>query len=106
MALPDFLYACDGNGHTDGALRPDTGSVVTVASGASSASSAALSHDLVEVTATLDCYIAIGSAPTASATTMYLPASLPRLFHILNGTDKIAAIKKSSDGVVHIVPMK
>jgi hypothetical protein len=50
---------------------------------------------------TVDAYIEIGTAPVATATTMFLAAGIP-LFMRLDATDKIAGLQKSSAGVVHI----
>lgn len=106
MALPDFIVASDGNGHSAGALRPSTGAVVKVISATTHAVSAVLSHDLIQVTATVACYVDIGAAPEAGPATMYLPPDVPHLFHIDNGVDKLSAERLTVDGVVFIVPMK
>ncbi len=38
------------------------------------------------------CYIAIGSTPTATNTSMYLPANMPEYF-VTNRTDNIAVLE-------------
>ena len=81
--------------------RPEPGSTKTVAAGASTAASAVMgTAGVYSVVSTTDAYIEIGTAPVATATTMFLAAGIP-LFMRLTATDKVAALQKSSSGVVH-----
>ena len=83
-------------------LRPVPSSTKTVDSGASTAQSAAVGTDgIYEVVGTADAYIEIGSSPVATATTMFLAGGIPKFMRLLS-TDKVAALQKSSAGVVHI----
>jgi hypothetical protein len=82
--------------------RPEPGSTKTVAAGASTAQSAVVGiTGVYSVVSTVDAYIEIGTAPVATATTLFLAAGIP-LFMRLDATDKIAGLQKTSAGVVHI----
>lgn len=82
--------------------RPEPGSTKTVAAGASTAQSSAVgTAGVYSIVSTVDAYIEIGSSPVATTTTMFLAAGIP-LFMRLEATDKVAALQKSSSGVVHI----
>jgi len=82
--------------------RPEPGSTKTVAAGASSAQSAAVGTAGVYcVVATENAYIENGPNPVATATTQYIGQNVP-IFMRLDATDKIAALQKSTAGVVHI----
>lgn len=59
--------------------------------------------DVVRLVATVPCYIAIGSAPVATASSMYLPANMPEYF-VTNRTDNIAVLEVSSSGTLFITP--
>ncbi len=76
---------------------------VIVAIGASSAASAPVGASVVRLVSTVDCYIAIGSSPTATSSGIFLPAKLPEYF-VVNPTDEIAVLQVSSAGSLCIVP--
>ncbi|HZT29250.1 MAG TPA: hypothetical protein VFA33_05170 [Bryobacteraceae bacterium] len=84
------------------ALNP--GTTQTLAIGSSSVATAApIGADVVRLVATADCYIAIGSNPTATATNMFLPAKMPENF-VIAQTDKIAVLQVASGGTLFITP--
>ncbi len=76
----------------------------TVAVGAASAQSTALDDNttIVRLFATVDCFIAIGSNPTAaSATGMFIPGGIIDFIGI-NKNDKIAVIRSSASGSLYL----
>ena len=80
------------------ALRPITHQTITMdsSSPASVHSSAFGSQvEYVRVCAESDFHIAFGSSPTASVSTMFIPADQPEIFKVEPGT-KIAALGSAS----------
>lgn len=59
----------------------------------------------VRVVCTTNCYIAVGSSPTATTSDVPLAAWVAEYFHILAGTDKISAIRVTTDGTLHMTLM-
>lgn len=55
----------------------------------------------IMVVATADAYITIGTNPTATSASFYLPAKVPLWFGVQPG-EKLAALQVSSGGVVSI----
>lgn len=51
-----------------------------------------------------DAFIAIGSNPTATSAGMPMTAKLPETIDCLP-TDKISAIRQSSDGTLYVTPL-
>lgn len=58
--------------------------------------------NVVRLCATVACRVAIGSSPTAIATSTYLPPNVPEYFTVYPGVDKIAVIRETSDGKLSI----
>jgi hypothetical protein len=56
---------------------------------------------IVRVVATTDCHIAIGSNPTATTNSTFLPAYSIEYFKIVGG-HKVAAIKATTAGVLFV----
>lgn len=84
------------------AIFPGTSQVVAI--GASSAQSTALqtTTTVVQLVATVACFVAIGSNPTAVAnTTCYVPANIPVKYGVVGG-NKIAVIQASGAGSLFI----
>jgi hypothetical protein len=84
------------------AIIPGTSQMVVV--GASSAASTATQSTttVVEVCATVACFIQIGTTPVAVAnTSCYLPAATKRLYGITPG-QQIAVIQATSGGNLYI----
>jgi hypothetical protein len=75
-----------------------------VAIGAISAQSTAIGQTtgLVRLCASSDCFVAFGSNPTASSSSLFLPAGMVEYFGI-NPGDKIAVIQSSASGFLSIV---
>lgn len=78
-------------------------------SGTSAATSNALSKNtiIVRLVATQPCFVAVGTGtPTATTSSMYLPAGVPEYFGV-NGfeTLKIAALQVAASGVLYVTEM-
>ena len=80
-------------------LRP--GTVTTVSVTNTSAASAAITGDVVELTCDQDMYIQFGSSPTATSSTTPLWQNDTKTYRIVSG-EKIAAIRDSADGTLWI----
>jgi hypothetical protein len=61
--------------------------------------------NVVRVIATTACYISIGSAPTATTSSVYIVADTVEYFKVVDGTDKISAIRVSDSGTLHVTDM-
>lgn len=77
---------------------------LTFTAGASTACSTAFNAatEVVRVYATVDCRIAFATSPTATATSLYIPAGSYEYFNIKGG-DKVAAWGVSAGGTLNIV---
>ena len=73
------------------------GATQTVAVGASSAASSAVNANTreIRVIATVDAYVEISSAPTASSSSVILPAFTVEYFRVA-GSDKVAVLRVGS----------
>jgi|TARA_R110000787_G_scaffold91778_1_gene193352 hypothetical protein len=73
------------------------GATQTVAVGASSAASSAVNANTreIRVIATVDAYVEISSAPTASSSSFILPAFTVEYFRVA-GSDKVAVLRVGS----------
>lgn len=84
------------------AIVPGTSQTVSV--GASSTQSSALqtSTSIVQLCATVACFVAFGTNPTAIAgTSLFLPANVPVKVGV-NGGSKVAVIQSSSGGSLYV----
>lgn len=84
------------------AIIPGVSQKVVV--GASSLQSAKLgnSTQVIQVLATVACFIASGTNPTAVAdTSMYIPANVPTLVGV-SGASKVAVIQSAGGGFLYI----
>lgn len=59
-----------------------------------SVQSAVIAAEMVRLVATTDCHVAVGTNPTATTSSMLLPAGVPEYFALLPD-QRIAAIKAS-----------
>ena len=90
--------------------RPRAGASVKVAYTGTAGTTAALPAQTtcVRVVSTTDCFIEIGTAPTAVADTgMYLPALSPEYFNCNTNSalgPKVSAIQVSAGGTVYVTP--
>ena len=101
MVTGKITAVCGVPGSAFPAIKPGTAQVLAYA--ASSVQSAALGCVVVRVVSSTDCHIAFGANPTATATSMLLPAKVPEYF-ICGPTDKVAAIQDAAGGNLGITP--
>lgn len=73
----------------------------------SSQQSAAFSAtpNLVRLFATKDCYIEIGTNPTATSSSMFLPGGIVEYFGLFSGY-KLAVLQASSSGTLYVTEGK
>lgn len=67
----------------------------------SSAQSSTLRGGIYAISADQDCYIAVGSNPTATTTSFRIPSNT-LLYIKVEKDDKIAAIRQTTDGTLNI----
>ena len=85
------------------AIKPGTSLAPLAYAGASVQSAAQVGSRVVRVVSTTDCFVAFGSNPTASNTSVFLPAGKPEYF-VCETTDKVAAVQVSAGGNLYITP--
>ena len=78
MVTSKITAVCGVPGSAFPAVKP--GAAQALAYAASSVQSAVLGCVVVRVVSTTDCHIAFGPNPTATATSMFLPAKVPEYF--------------------------
>jgi hypothetical protein len=81
------------------AVTPANTEAVTI--GASHAESAVIAADAVRLIATAACYVTFGTAPVATAASMFLPANVPELFQFASG-DKVSVLQVSGGGTLYV----
>lgn len=82
-------------------LRAGPATEINVTS-ASVASAGTFGTNVVRLCATVACRVAIGTSPTAIATSTYLAPNVPEYFAVYPNVDKIAVIRESADGKLSI----
>ena len=81
------------------------GTVSTVAIGAASTQlAAAFACTAVLIRATVACYIAFGSNPTATSSSQYIPANVPIAFGVDPSTI-LAVLQVSSGGTLYVTQL-
>lgn len=83
------------------AITPGTTQTRTSTSSSAQSSAIGAGTTIVRLVCTEDCHVAFGSNPTATTSSMYLPANTPEYFGVTGG-HKVAVIRTSADGVLHI----
>ena len=75
---------------------------VTVA-GTSAATAAAMSADatVVRLASTTDCYVAVGTTPTATTSDVVILAGFPEYF-LIEPSDKVAALQVTAGGTLSV----
>jgi len=88
-----------------GAYIPGTIQNITT-SGSSQASSAVGSNtSIVRIAVNADTYVAVGSNPTATSSSMMMPSGAVEFIAVTAGTDKVAVLQVSAAGVASIVEL-
>lgn len=96
-----FVLPVDGNHNPVPALRPISTERLTL-SGSSVATAAATTEaTIIRVISNADTFIAVGANPTATQSSMYLPANTPEYIALASG-DKLAALSSSSTGFMYV----
>ena len=72
----------------------------------SAVTSAAIGSTLVRLNCTTDCWVEVGTSPTAVVTTSTYLAIGNVLYVLIKDTDKIAAVRNTADGTLAITVMK
>jgi hypothetical protein len=85
---------------------PDWANIITRAVAATSAQTAAIATaGDYELSSDTDCYVLVGSNPTAAAgTSMFIAAGRPRTLALKVG-EKVAVIRKTADGTLTLLRM-
>lgn len=87
------------------AIFPGTNQTI-VTSGSSQQSSAFASlTSIIRVYCTQDCYLAFGTDPTASSSSLFLPSGTIEYFGVYGGT-KVAVLQVSASGNLYITEGK
>tara|TARA_Y100000310_G_scaffold305671_1_gene346086 strand:+ start:2646 stop:2948 length:303 start_codon:yes stop_codon:yes gene_type:complete len=61
---------------------------------------------LVEVWASTDCHIAVGSAPEATTSTTPVTGKVAKILQVVGGTDKVSFIQQSSGGTGWVTELR
>lgn len=85
---------------------PDWANIITRAVAAASAQSSAIATaGDYELSSDTDCYVLVGTNPTAAAgTSLFIAAGRPRTIALKAG-EKVAAIRRTADGTLTILRM-
>jgi anaerobic selenocysteine-containing dehydrogenase len=83
------------------------GTVQNITTSGMSQQSAAVgaSTTIIRVAVNADTFIAIGSNPTASSSTLFMPAGDVEFFAVNEGTDKVAVIQSTASGICSITEL-
>jgi|GEM_PF-1073883 len=97
-------YANQNTGIDVQALKAGTVSTVSVSSSSAQSSAHAATTNVIRLVSTTDCHIAFAASPTATTSSMYLPANQVEYF-LVTGGEKVAAIRASADGTLYVTEM-
>ena len=87
--------------------RPISGQSKKVTYTGTAGTTAALTEEAtsIRIVATTDCFIEIGTNPTAVADTgMYLEAFVREYIHVKEGPIKVSAIQVAAGGTLYVTP--
>ena len=95
--------AKDKYAHGIQAVRPTTTQVVSVgAVSAATTNAVAVSTTCVRLVSTTDCFFAIGSTPTATTSSCFLPANVVEYVRVIGNSDKVAVLQSTSSGTLYV----
>ena len=97
-------YANHNTGIAVQALQAGTVSTISVASSSAQSSAHAATTNVVRLVSTTDCHVSFGSNPTATTSSMYLPANQVEYF-LVAASEKVAAIRANADGTLFVTEM-
>jgi hypothetical protein len=96
------FLASDNNGHDVQAVALGLNQAVSFTSSGSAATAAVgVATRIVRLVATVDCHVAFGADPTATTSSMLLPAGSVEYVAITPG-HKVAARGASASGTLHV----
>lgn len=99
-----FALPVDGNKNPVPALRPISTERISLSS--SAALSTTVTEDtIVRLVSDADCFIAVGSSPTATNQSMPLPAKTPEYIELVSG-DRISALVSSGSSFLYITTVR
>lgn len=83
---------------------PDWSTASTVAITSTSTQSATVADNTthLRIVSTVDCYVALGSNPTATSSSSYLPAGVVEYVAVVPSVTKVAVIRTAADGVLSL----
>lgn len=84
------------------AIFPKVSQSLAIGSVSAQSSAFDLTTGLIRLCPTVDCYVAIGANPTATSSSMYLPAGSVEYFGCSPG-EKVAVLRVLSNGFLNIV---
>lgn len=87
----------------DGAYIPSTTQNITTSG--SSQQSAAVDNYVARIAVTQDTYVSVGSDPTATTSSMLIPAGGVEFFATTPGVTKIAVLQVSEAGIASITSL-
>jgi hypothetical protein len=89
----------------DTIFRPSTHQSVAYTATAGTISNAVGAQTrYVRIVVTTAAYYAIGGAPTATTSDVYIPANVPEIIQISPG-EKVSAVRVSGDGALHVTEL-
>jgi hypothetical protein len=95
------VKAEDLNGQFIEAVGLGTTQAVAYTASAAASNAFALTTRVVRVVATTDCFFTTAATPTATTSSVYLPAGAVEYVRV-NAGDKISAIRRSQDGTLYV----
>jgi len=104
MPLRDGKLPHSSSGEALQVLKPGTSQDVNF-DGSVQSNTLSSTTRIVRLCPTMDCRVAFGTDPTATATSMFIPGLSEVYVEVVGGT-KIAAIKESTAGKLNIVEME
>jgi len=90
------------NNNTFQTLYPSSPQKLTVTSSSTQSAAFGESVSVVRLFSTKDCYVKFGSTPTATSSDIFLPGGIIQFFGVVPG-EKLAVIRDTADGVLHIL---
>lgn len=90
-----------------GLIGPEgnSGNGQAISTGATSVQSTAITKTVVDLTATEDCFVAIGASPVAAANTDYFIPKLQTYRFAITSGNKVAVIQSSTGGILYVHPV-
>jgi hypothetical protein len=88
-----------------GAYIPGTVQNITTSGSSQQSSAVGSGTSIVRIAVNQDTYIAVGANPTASSSTMLMPAGSVEFIAVTGGVTKVAVLQVSSSGVASITEL-